>query len=298
MIKLMNKLLSLAITAIFSLSFSSVIGSTISNITIETVAADSNETNGIDTKGVSVSPAHFHLNMKPGQVKSYKIKVNNDTEGKQEFKVTSYDFNMNGKGKSAFIAPGTGKYSLSKWMNISPTFFEINPGETKEISFTISIPNDSTGNRAAWSIIMIEQAKPRTELAPAQRGSGTVALGVVPTYAFGVFVYQNPPTVKTENVEITDFRMETKENVNTVFIEAENLGDGIAYCTSYIDLINNKTGAQVRLTVKKFTIVPGLIRDFVFKMPALVPGQYTAIGVLDYEGSEEIQAAKMQITIK
>jgi len=33
-------------------------------------------------------------------------------------------------------------------------------------------------------------------------------------------------------------------------------------------------------------------------MPAMVPGDYTAIGVFDYEGSEEIQAAKMQITIK
>ena len=97
---------------------------------------------------------------------------------------------------------------------------------------------------------------------------------------------------------MTNFKMETKNEQNIVFIEAENKGDGIAYCTSYIDLINNASGAQVRLTVKKFTIVPGLIRDFVFKLPALVPGDYTAVGVLDYEGSEEIQAAKMQITIK
>jgi hypothetical protein len=30
----------------------------------------------------------------------------------------------------------------------------------------------------------------------------------------------------------------------------------------------------------------------------MVPGEYTAIGILDYEGNEEIQAAKMQVTLK
>ncbi|MFT4754056.1 MAG: hypothetical protein ACI85Q_001612, partial [Salibacteraceae bacterium] len=260
--------------------------------------ADTSSDDEIDTKGISVSPAHFHLNIKPGQSKSYKIKINNDTESKKEFKVNMYDFNMNGKGKSSFLPAASGEYSLSKWMNVSPTFFEVKPGEKKEISFTVTIPNDETGNRAAWSIIMIEQAEPRKELQPAQKGSGTVALGVVPTFAFGVFVYQNPPTVKTENVEMIGFKMDTKDDKNTIYLEAENKGNGIAYCTSYIDMINNATGAQVRLTVKKFTIVPGLIRDFVFQLPAMIPGDYTAIGVLDYEGSEEIQAAKMQITIK
>ncbi len=294
----MIKQLSLSLLATLIISFSFATGYQITDLKIETIAADSNENDDVDTKGISVSPAHFHLNIKPGQSKTYKIKINNDTESKKEFKVNLYDFNMNGKGKSSFLPAGSGEYSLSKWMNVSPTFFEVKAGEKKEISFTVAVPNDETGNRAAWSIIMIEQAEPRKQLQPAQKGSGTVALGVVPTFAFGVFVYQNPPTVKTENVEMTDFRMETKDEENTIFIEAENKGDGIAYCTSYIDMINNATGAQVRLTVKKFTIVPGLVRDFVFKLPAMVPGDYTAIGVLDYEGSDEIQAAKMQITIK
>ena len=297
----MLKQLSITLFAFLMLSAAQVSAYTVSNVSVRTIEADStdaDQSSPIDTKGISVSPAHFHLNIKPGQSKTYKIKINNDTESKQEFKINVYDFNMNGKGKSSFLPAGSGEFSLSKWMNVSPTFFEVKAGEKKEISFTVTIPNDETGNRAAWSIIMIEQAEARKQLQPAQKGSGTVALGVVPTYAFGVFVYQNPPTVVTENVEITGFKMETKDENNVVYIEAENKGNGIAYCTSYIDLTNNATGAQVRLQMKKFTIVPGLVRDFIFKLPALVPGDYTAIGVLDYEGSEEIQAAKMLITIK
>ena len=294
----MIKKTSLTILIATLMSITQVYSYTISNLEIKTVQSDTNDNGDLDTKGISVSPAHFHLKQKPGQTKSYKINLNNDTDKKQEFTIKVYDFNMNGKGKSSFLKSGSGEYSLSKWMNVSPTFFEVSPGEKKEITFTVSVPNDETGNRAAWSIIMIEQAEPRKQLEPAKQSDATVALGVVPTFAFGVFVYQNPPTVKTENVEMTGFRMETKEDQNTFYIEATNNGNGIAYCTSYIDMINNATGAKTRLTVKKFTIVPGLIRDFTFKLPAMVPGDYTAVGVLDYEGSEEIQAAKKQVTIK
>ncbi len=295
----MIKKLSLSLLATMMMTFSFAVGYQITDLKIETHVADTNNVDEpVDTKGISVSPAHFHLNLKPGESKTYKIKMNNDSESKKEFKVNMYDFNMNGKGKSSFLPVGTGEFSLSKWMNVTPTFFELKPGEKKEISFTVAVPNDESGNRAAWSIIMIEQAEARTQLQPAQKGSGTVALGVVPTFAFGVFVYQNPPTVKTDNVEMIGFKMETEGKENTIYLQAENRGNGIAYCTSYIDMINNATGSKTRLTVKKFTIVPGLIRDFVFKLPAMVPGEYTAIGILDYEGNEEIQAAKMQVTIK
>jgi len=251
------------------------------------------------TKGISVSPAHFYLNLKPGEVKTYKISVKNDTEKIEKFKVNKFDFNMNGRGKSSFLPSGTGKYSLSKWLNISPTFIEVKPGEKKEVKFTVSVPNDSSGQKSAWNIIMIEQEEPRTRLEPAKKGEGTVALGVIPTFAFGVFVYQNPPNVKTNNVEITNFSFIEKDSANIVQIEASNKGDGIAFCTSYIDITNLDNGKQQRLSVKRFTIVPELVRDFTFILPkSLEKGKYLAVGVLDYENSEEIQAAKTQFEIK
>ncbi|HRP58713.1 MAG: DUF916 domain-containing protein [Flavobacteriales bacterium] len=251
------------------------------------------------TKGISVSPSHFHLTQKPGEVKTYKISVKNDTESAKQFKVNIYDFDMNGKGKSSFIQPGQGKFSLSRWLNISPTFIEVKPGEKKEVKFTVSVPNDEKGNKSAWSIIMIEQEEPRKTLEPASKSENTVALGVIPTFAFGVFIYQNPPNVVTNNVEITNFQFLEKDTTKSIVIEAANKGDGIAYCTSYIDLTNLSNGKQQRVTVKKFTILPELVRDFTFILPNyLEKGKYLAIGVLDYENSEEIQAAKLNFEIK
>lgn len=248
--------------------------------------------------GVSVSPAHFHFNQKQGEIKTYDITVNNSTAKSKQFKVNIYDFDMNAYGKSSFLPPGKGKYSLSKWVSISPSFIDVKPFEKKKIKVTVSVPNDETGKKAAWSILMIEQEAPRTSLIDTQKNNGTVALGVIPTFAFGVFAYQNPPNVEDNKVEFKDFQYNSTTKGKTMYFEVENTGDGIAYCTSYVELTNLETGDNQRLKVKKFTILPDLIRKFKFNLPKkLSKGKYLAVGVLDYESSDEIQAAKMEFEI-
>ena len=248
--------------------------------------------------GVSVSPSHFHFTQEQGQIKTYDITVKNTTSTAKSFNVNIYDFDMNGKGKSSFLPPGEGKYSLSKWMNISPTFIELEPFKTKKVKVTISVPSDDNGRKAAWSILMIEQEAPRNNLVNTKKDGNTVAFGIVPTFAFGIFAYQNPPNVLTNNIEFTEFQFLENDAVNKLLLEVQNKGDGIAYCTSYIDLTNLDTGEQQRLRVKNFTIVPDLTRDFIFNLPqTLQKGKYLAVGVLDYENSEEIQAAKLEFEI-
>jgi hypothetical protein len=211
----------------------------------------SNQTNTArKPTGVSVAPAHFHFNQKPGEIRTYDVTVNNNTSIPKQFNVNMYDFNMNGKGKSSFLDPGTGKYSLSKWLSISPTFVELKPFEKKLITVTVSVPNTDEGNKAAWSILMIEQVAPRKNLITPNNTANTVALGLVPTFAFGIFAYQNPPNVADNKIDFKDFQLKDGKDAKELYLEVQNTGNGIAYCTSYIDLTNLDTGVQQRLKVK------------------------------------------------
>ena len=125
----------------------------------------SNQTNSArKSTGVSVAPAHFHFNQKPGEIKTYDITVNNSTSTPKQFNVNMYDFDMNGKGKSSFLQAGKGRYSLSKWLSVSPTFIELKPFEKKLVKVTVSVPNTAEGNKAAWAILMVEQVAPRKSL--------------------------------------------------------------------------------------------------------------------------------------
>ena len=268
------------------------------NTSIDTTKID--KTKEMDSvSGVAVSPSHVHLNLKPGEEKDVKITITNSTNKRNSFKISMVDFDMNQAGKSMFLPPDPNRpYSLSRWSSIAPTFIELGPGEKKKVSVKVSIPTTEEGNKAAWTIVMVEQQVPRERLDPSDNGSETVAFGVVPTFAFGVFVYQNPPTVDNNNVEITNFKFEKMDTLNSMNIQAKNAGDGIAYCVSYVDLTNITTGFQKRLLVKRFTIVPGLERVFKFVIPKDLPkGDYVAVGVIDYKNADEIKAAKTKFKI-
>ena len=248
--------------------------------------------------GVAVSPAHIYFKVTPGESSVSTVTINNDTDKQNKFKISFNDFNMNGFGKSEFLAPGTGDHSLSKWVNVSPSFVDLKPGEKVELTVTVMVPMDDPGaNKAAWSILLIEQAEERKSLDDGAQQE-KISFGVIPTFAFGVFLYQNPPNVAVTSVDIIDFRFEQQELRNALEIDVHNIGDGISHCTVYVDLTNMKTGETQKMVVKRFTIVPGLKRAFHFALPeGLEPGQYSAVSVLDFGSDEELQAAEIEFNL-
>lgn len=250
----------------------------------------------LSTTGVSVAPSHYHLTQDIGEQKTYDLTINNNTSSLKQFNITIKDFNLDEFGEPTFVNPGEGEFSLAEWLNITPNFIELKPNETKKVKVTVSIPNTIKAARAAWSILLIEQEKPSESIIKSSsEQSNTIALGVVPTYAFGVFMYQNPPNVTTDKISVKDFNYDNESK--TIFIRATNQGTGINYCKAYIDLTNLDTGEQQRLNVKSFTILPNTLRDFTYSLKSLKKGNYLAVGVLDFEGSEEIQAAKLEFNI-
>lgn len=246
--------------------------------------------------GIAVSPTHLHFRVKPGEQSSQKITVNNDTDVPNSFRIKVQDFEMGTDGGSVFKTAGTGSHSLSKFLSATPSFVELRPGEKKEIIINVNVPfDDPQSNKASWCVLMIEQAAPKKQLDPASQSGNTIALGVIPTFAFGVWVYQNPPNVDNNAVEIMDFKVFPRGDKNFIQLDAENKGDGIAMCRTRVELVNTTTGADQKLPLKNFTIIPGLKREFKFVLPPDLPaGKYTAIGIVDYGSNEEILTAELE----
>lgn len=310
----MNKLRSLYFILIVFLSLKDITAQNSQEDTVKTNIPSTVDTSVVNTNqknlteapdsvfkdmGVAVTPSRLNYNLKPGVSKTYEIKVTNDTKQINSFKVSVRDFDMDNKGRSIFMKPGESKYSLSKWMNISPTFFTLNPGEVQKIKVTVSVPEGEENNRAAWAVLFVEQAKEREKLDVSSSGN-TIALGVIPTFAFGVYVYQNPPSVKVNKVEIKNFKLvKDTTSIRKLDIVLTNSGDGIAQCMAYVELSNLSTGKQQKLSVKRFTILPGYTRNYLFNLPEnLEKGKYSAVGVLDFGSKEELEAAELDFVIE
>lgn len=247
--------------------------------------------------GVSVSPSSMHLNIKPGTSVVKEIRVNNATKQGYSFSVGYCDFEMGRNGKPVSLKQSEGKYGLSKYINVSPSYFSLKPAEEVKLKVVITIPDEEEAWKALWTIITIDQIKERPPLDATDK-PGRLALGINPTFGFGVYVYQNPPNVKINSAQIDKFTYYEKDGKRKVEMTVKNTGDGISYCKSYVELTNLKTGTQNKLQVKRFTILPQYFRDFYYELPSdLAPGKYSAVGVVDFGSSEEIVAAEAEFEI-
>lgn len=253
-----------------------------------------------DDAGVSVSPSSMHLSIKPGQTEIKEIKVKNFTKKTHKFQVSFSDFEMGTNGKPLSIKNrDSSNYGLSKWINAAPTYFELKPGQETKVKLTISIPNDPEGYKAHWTIVTIDMVPDRPPL-DVQPSDKTIAFGIIPSFGFGVYVYQNPPNVLVNKLAIKQFAMVEKDGKKQIKFEVKNIGDGISYCKSYVELTNLNTGQQQRLKVKNFTILPQFNREFYYDLDELKlkPGKYQVMGVIDFGSDEEILATEMEIEIK
>jgi len=247
--------------------------------------------------GVSISPSSMHLNIKPGTTVAKEIRVNNATKKSYNFSIGYCDFEMGRDGKPLSLKQGEGKYGLSKYINVSPSYFSLKPGEEIKLKVIISIPDNEDALRASWTIITIDQVIDRPPL-DANEHPNRLSFGITTSFGFGVYVYQNPPNVKINAVVIDKFLYQDTIGIRKIEMVVKNTGDGIGYCSSYVELTNLKTGKQDKLQVKRFTILPQFFRDFFYELPANLPsGKYTAVGVVDFGSYEEIVAAEADFEV-
>jgi hypothetical protein len=76
------------------------------------------------------------------------------------------------------------------------------------------------------------------------------------------------------------------------------MGDGIGFCTSYVEITNLATGKQEKLKGQKFTILPGFNREFSYEIPKdLEKGKYSAVGVVDTNNPDQVTAAELQFVV-
>lgn len=244
--------------------------------------------------GVAISPSSMHLCIKPGTTVTKEISITNDTKKINKFKMGFSDFAMGRDGKPTTTAKDS-KYSLSKWINIVPSYIELKPGEKTKIKLIISIP-DSV-NYSAWTIVTIDEVNDRPPIS-APNNNNTIAMGIIPSIGFGVYIYQNPPNVKINNVDILKFYVDEK-NANKCFVmEIKNTGDGIGYSAVYVDITNLSNGKKTRTPSNRFTILPQFSRDLIIKFPeGLTPGKYSAIGVVDFGSKDEINGQELEFSI-
>ncbi len=255
----------------------------------------------ITDMGVAVAPSSMRFRAKPGKSETKYLTITNDTYYPKKFKLTFADFSMDNSGAidQTPIGKIDNEYGLTRWITASPNYVEVKPGEKKKIAIEVSLPDEDAAYKAAWCILMVDQAKEKDYIIPPTAKEGNISMGVIPVFGFGVYIYQNPPNVKINKVEIISFTFNYDKNNRYIHLRAKNVGDGIGFCKSYIEINNINTGYSERMPLRTFNVLPGQEREYEFMLPGNIPkGKYSIMGVLDFGSEEELEAAEMEIMVE
>jgi hypothetical protein len=260
----------------------------------------------ITDMGVAVAPAMVKFNTIPGYSDIKYVTITNDTKKTEKFKISIADYDMNDKGSVKQLPTNIfHEYGLSKWISVSPSFVELKPGEAKKVAITLSVPDSTNAYRAGWAMLIIDEMKERQAITPKSADGKTMAMGIIPTFGFAVYMFQNPPNVKVNKLELTKLKYVSNDqsNINvtsrgTIHASARNIGDGLGFSKMYIELTNINNGYKTKLSSKQFTIFPKMERNFDFPLPGeLPPGKYIGSVILDFGSDETLDAAEIEFEI-
>lgn len=251
--------------------------------------------------GISVSPSTLRFNAKPGTTQTKTIKITNDTKKNITYQINFQDYGLSADGQQDVGVKSDYRNALSKYVVVSPTLIELKAHESKTISVTLDIPPGDPYAIAMWTTLIIDQVLDRPKLQTPNTNTNTMGMGISTGMSFGVNIYQNPPNVAVNSVEIQamKFVKAGPKAGNTLIMKAKNTGDGIGYCLYYIELTSILTGRQNKLKVKQFSIFPGYEKELAFELPKeLEKGKYSALAVLDFGNKDELQTAEIEFTIE
>jgi hypothetical protein len=253
--------------------------------------------------GVAVSPSTLRFTAKPGTPQMKTIKVTNDSKRKCRFQISFQDVGMDKGGKQEVAVNETYRYALSKYLVVSPSYIELNPGEFKVIEVTANIPGGDSTSIAMWTTLVVDEVRERGKMEVPNPNNKTIGLGIYAGIGFGVNVYQNPANVAVNSVEIMQLRFNKaapqNKNLNNLIMNVKNTGDGIGYCLYYVELTNLVTGKQSKLKVKQFGVLPGYSKEIRFDLPKeLAKGKYSGMAVLDFGDKEVLQTAEIEFNLQ
>lgn len=246
---------------------------------------------------LSVSPHTFDLGVLPGEVQTGKIKIGNRSEVALPILARTVDFSAVGEeGEMTFDELSQDiSFASRKWIKIENPSFILNPGETKEVYFTIQVPENAEPG-GHYAVMLFEPQLPSFYFEEGQPRAIPI-IGVL--FLFSVKTFALEPEVQ-QKLDIVEFSLPKEEKMAALENFLSSLIGGVARAT-VIDinivekspskfvlriknndiyhhkpqgklLIYNTFGKKVgESEIQKATILPGKIRRFPVEFSSEIP---------------------------
>lgn len=277
----------------------------------------------LSTGGIGGYPAHPDPNIKYseswfiysldlGESKEDAISVFNNTDEEVSLKLYAVDSIPSNQGNFALEKEDEPRDGIGAWIKLSEEYLTLQPHESREIPFVITIPANADVGEHAGGII----------LQKAQKGVIETPMGASMVTRIGIRVYETVPGGIVKDVELVDFNIErkisdSKKPYYEITLVARNKGN--ISLTSLASIEITGWGKTQYFTRSKFK--DGIVIDFTdfvdffkgeklekewqllrgqkvitrWEWPAPVFGRYNIQATLRYDGTDGPQTVKSRI---
>jgi P pilus assembly chaperone PapD len=228
---------------------------------------------GAAGSSLEIQPLTIELQVEPGRAYTNTISLKNTGSAPEHVKAYCQDWAMKPDGLVVFVDAGKLTQSASPWVTLSPTDFDLAPGDTVQVRYTIRPPADAKGEFR--TVIIFEgSAQAMTLHGGASR--------VIPRLGSVVYVQCGP--IPQPQARITQFVVTADGGLLVV----ENTGPAHLRFTGRLEI--GQSGQIVRsLDLTGFVVLPSpfnrhQVRIAKESLADLVPGEYELTAILDCGG--------------
>ena len=111
--------------------------------------------------GLSVSGGKIETSVSPGSNSTYVITVSNASTAPMDIGVTIEGYGVSLTNDFIGLTPSddTNPYSARTWLSVTPSNFNLNPGDSQNVTVTVNVPA-GTGKGGRYAIVMIQTIPP------------------------------------------------------------------------------------------------------------------------------------------
>ncbi|MFB6181331.1 MAG: hypothetical protein ABEJ24_00335 [Candidatus Magasanikbacteria bacterium] len=107
----------------------------------------------LEAEAVSISPLRQAVSIEKGEKKQVQVSVKNTSDSRKKFVPEVSGFDLNSRGSINYEAESIAE----DWLLYDRNPFVLDPGEEKEVSFTINIPNEAK-SKSYYLVLFIKRA--------------------------------------------------------------------------------------------------------------------------------------------
>ena len=248
-------------------------------------------------QGISLSPTRVFFTGNPGQTSSQTVYFNNTSNKAFAFITRIQDFERDSLGNKVYFNANTTPASNASWITISSGNVIIQPGEKKEVTITMNVPQDA--KQQSHSMIFFTQTLEQKQTAAT---AGT-SLGMNILLEMGIQVYYTPVSLPAGELEFLSFDDrgnydDGKTKSRRLAIKIHNTGaihkDGFVR----FELTNKDTGEETKIKPQNIAMLPDATQWVFLDLPADLKGKFLAVAMLDAGASYDLKVAEKEITYR